>query len=335
MTDRRALIVGINQYEKLRPLRGATNDAKEIERLLSRNEDGGPNYECRLLLDVIEDGKPITRVSLRRACQELFANFRGDVLLYFAGHGVLTPTGGYLCTVDAEMDDWGISMQEILDLANNSVASDILLLLDCCYSGDMGNVSLLNSRSHKDALALATVRENTTILAASHAQQTSEEDTGHGLFTAAVLDALDGGAADHMGSVTAPSIYAYVEPRFGSWDQRPVYKSHATTVTPVRRCAPLIGPEELRKLVNYFNSPDYKYPLDPEHEPEDEHGNRHEPVNEEKVAIAQLFKEYRDAGLLKPSTEGEQLYWTARRSHTVELTRRGKQFWRLASSGKI
>jgi len=75
--------------------------------------------------------------------------------------------------------------------------------------------------------------------------------------------------------------------------------------------------------------------LDPEYEPDDEHGNRHEPVNEEKVAIAELFKEYRDAGLLKPSTPGEQLYWTARRSHTVQLTARGQEYWYLIAEGKI
>ena len=98
---------------------------------------------------------------------------------------------------------------------------------------------------------------------------------------------------------------------------------------------PLIERLKLLELIEHFPSVNYKYELDPEHEPEDEHGNFHEPVNHEKVAIAKLFKEYRDSGLLKPSTPGEQLYWTARRYHTVELTNRGREYWNLVKDGKI
>ena len=84
-----------------------------------------------------------------------------------------------------------------------------------------------------------------------------------------------------------------------------------------------------------LSTEDHKYQLDPEHEPEDEFGNVHEPVNKEKVAIAQLFKSYRDAGLLKASEPNEQFYWVARRSHTVELTLRGREYWRLVTYSRI
>jgi hypothetical protein len=176
-----------------------------------------------------------------------------------------------------------------------------------------------------------------TVIAASLKAQPSVEAGGHGLFTASLLDALDGGAADHMGWVTASSIYAYVERRFGSWAerQRPVYKSYATSVRVVRECAPLIDRLKLRRLIELFPTQDYQYRLTPKHEPEDEHGRLHKPVDKEKVAIAQLFKQYRDAGLLKPSTPGEQLFWTARRRHTVELTLRGREYWWLVKNMKI
>jgi hypothetical protein len=153
------------------------------------------------------------------------------------------------------------------------------------------------------------------------------------MFTEAVLDALDGAAADHRGFVTAPAIYAQVECRFDAWSQRPVFKSHATRVPIVRHCAPLITREELAKLTTLFPTPAYEFPLDPEYEPEDEHGNVKQPVNAQKVRTAQLFKRYRDAGLLKPRLVGEQLYWTARRSHTVQLTARGRSNWRLVKGG--
>ena len=333
--ERRALVVGIDTYDKASKLSSCVADAEAVGKLLEQNADMRPNYLCRVLLDRMEDGQQITRAELRGACEDLFANFKGDVLLFFSGHGVLTPYGGHLCAYDSQKNDWGIPMQEIVEMAINSQARDIIMILDCCHSGDIADPTLLNSKRGGDPLAV--LRENMTVIAASLREQPSVEAGGHGLFTASLLDALDGGAADHMGWVTASSIYAYVERRFGSWAerQRPVYKSYATSVRVVRECAPLIDRLKLHRLVELFPTQDYKYRLSPKHEPEDERGRMHQPVDENKVAVAQLFKEYRDAGLLKPSTPGEQLYWTARRRHTVELTLRGREYWWLVKNKKI
>jgi hypothetical protein len=114
-----------------------------------------------------------------------------------------------------------------------------------------------------------------------------------------------------------------------------VYKTNATDVLTVRESEPLIERLQLRQLPTYFPKADHKYRLDPEYEPEDEHGNVKEPVDKEKVAIARLFKSYRDAGLLKPSDPKLQLYWAARRSDTVELTPRGREYWWLLVNDKI
>jgi hypothetical protein len=331
--ERRALVVGINQYQ-LGNLGAAVADADAMARVLRRHADGELNFDCRLLLDRMEDGTPITRRALRLALQELFSpEFKGDALLYFSGHGALTPVGGYLCAFDSAPDDWGVPMQEVVDWANRSSARSILLLLDCCHSGEIGNPPGFQGPGGGNPLAV--LREDLTVIAASHRLQPSLEAAGQGLFTAAVLDALEGGAADHLGWVTAPAIYAYVERRFGQWGQRPIYKSHATGVTVVRQCAALIERLKLRELARHFPTREHRYQLDPEYEPEDEHGNIREPVNQEKVAIARLFKDYRDAGLLKASVPGEQLFWTARRGHTVELTARGREYWWLVMNDKI
>jgi hypothetical protein len=114
-----------------------------------------------------------------------------------------------------------------------------------------------------------------------------------------------------------------------------VYKTNATDVLAVRQCEPLIERLKLQRLPSLFPTIDHKYPLDPEHEPEDEHGNVKEPVNHEKVEIARLFKSYRDAGLLRSSDPKLQLYWVARRSGTVELTPRGKEYWWLLVNKKL
>jgi hypothetical protein len=234
-------------------------------------------------------------------------------------------------TSDAKSGDVGVSMDELIKLANQSKVRDMLFMLDCCHAGAAGNSSSITA----SGAAFANLREGATVIAASRAAQVAVEAGGHGLFTASVLEALEGGAADHMGWVTAPSIYAYVERRFGSWAQRPVYKSHTTHLSVVRQCAPLIDRLKLRELTSHFLSLDYKLQLDPEFEPEDEHGNVPPTVNQHKVQLAHLLKEYRDAGLVRPSAQNEQLFWTARRSHTVELTVRGREYWSLVERGRI
>ena len=103
----------------------------------------------------------------------------------------------------------------------------------------------------------------------------------------------------------------------------------------MRECEPLIARLQLQQLPILFPTPDYKFRLDPEYEPEDEHGNVKEPVNRDKIAKAQLFKSYRDAGLLRPSDPNLQLYWVARRADTVELTPRGREYWWLLVNDKI
>lgn len=333
-TSKRALIIGINTYAPpVAQLSGCVADAEAIGQILKRNVDGKLNYECRVLLDKTEEGNPITRAELRDACSRLFANTKDDVLFYFSGHGALTSFGGHLCAYDSQRNDWGVPMQEIVEMASRSKARDILLILDCCHSGSLGDSSLLNAGNGRDPLAV--IREDMTVIGASLAPQAALEASGHGLFTAAVLDALQGGAADHMGWVTPASMYAYVERRFGAFDQRPVYKSYATGVRVIRECAPLIDRLKLQKIVEYFPSQKFLYQLDPEFERENKFGKLRKNVNKQKLAIGQLFKDYRDAGLLKPSIPGEQLFWTAQRSHTVELTVRGCEYWWLVKEDKL
>lgn len=333
MPARRALIVGINTYGGGNDLHACVADAQAMTEILSHHKDGKKNFDCMTLPDRMPDGSQITRPKLRGALNELFSFDGGDVLLYFSGHGFLSSTGGLLCTSDAAKDDWGIPMQELVDLAMKSPAREILLILDCCHSGDIANQAAKNKNGGRNPLAV--LRENMTVIAASRATEAAVEAGGQGQFTAALLDALDGGAADHMGFVTAPAIYTYVSRRFAAWDQRPVFKTSATEVLCVRECEPLIARLQLQQLAKVFPTADHKYRLDPEYEPEDEHGNVKEPVNKEKVERAQLFKAYRDAGLLRPSDPKLQLYWVARRSETVELTPRGREYWWLVANDKI
>jgi hypothetical protein len=324
----KALIVGIDWYRNARTLSGCVADAKLMRDLVARHADGRRNYDCQLLIaDAKRPRGVVTKRELRAAVRSLFAD-DCPVLFYFSGHGAVTEAGACLVTSDAQTDDWGVFMEEIVEVARRSRTPDMLFILDCCYGGAIGDPPVINADG---ARPVAAIRENMTLLAAARSYQSAMEENGHGLFTALVAEALDGGGADHMGWVTAPSVYAYVERRFDSWQQRPIYKSNVTRLTVIRRCAPLVEREKLGGLIQHFPHPDFRYRLDPEFEPLGVRG----PVNKKKVELAALFKAYRDVGLLTATKPGEDFYWVARRRHTVELTVRGREYWRLLKDGRI
>ena len=81
---RRALLVGIDDYEHFSPLRGCVNDVAAIDPLLARNADDSPNFQCRGLNSTRDT---VTRRALLSAIDVLLKPGAEVALLYFAGHG--------------------------------------------------------------------------------------------------------------------------------------------------------------------------------------------------------------------------------------------------------
>lgn len=330
---RRALLVGIDDYPGA-PLSGCVNDAETMATLLGKHEDGAPNFDCRLLT-----GPPtsVTSGLVYKQIAQLFAHEADVALLYFSGHGTENNLGGYLVTPDANQYREGVSMTDVLKLANSSRAKEIVIILDCCHSGALGGVPLLG-----EANEVAILREGVSILTASRSTQLSYEvavdedgDKVQGLFTALVCGALDGGAADVVGNVTVASVYAYVDQSLGAWDQRPLLKAHVANLTSLRRCKPLVVQETLRMLPKWFSVPDFDHPLDPSYEPSP-NGQRKPPEerHDRHEAIFKCLQNLRDAKLVVPVGE-EHLYYAAMNSTSCRLTPLGLHYWRLANEGRI
>lgn len=321
---KRALVVGINQYDHVNSLTGCVPDASAMHDVLSRNADGSLNFESRLLTS--PGSPPITRGFLRQQWRELFQDFRDDVLFYFSGHGSPTDVGGYLVTQDGTPDDLGLPMDDVVTMANNSTARTVLLILDCCFSGAIGNPAGLQPGGDLENRAL--LREGVTILAASRPTQVAMEVGGYGVFTNLILGALRGGAADVRGRVSAASIYAYAEAALGAWQQRPLYKSHAAHLSPVRLCEPKVSDALLRELPQYFPQRHHEYQLDMTYE------ETNGAAIADNVVIFKKFKRLQIAGLLRPKA-GDDLYWTAERSGLVALTDLGQFYLDLVHENRI
>ena len=140
-----------------------------------------------------------------------------------------------------------VGMGEVLTLANDSKASEVVILLDGSFSGNLGNPAAIGNSK-------AVLREGISILTVGRGDRPSVETGGAGLFTSLVVDARDGGAADLLRAVSAPSIYAYVEAALGGWDQRPLFKSHVSQVLALRCCAPPVDRGLLRQTTHALSA---------------------------------------------------------------------------------
>ena len=318
-----ALAVGINRYESdaFEDLSCCEADAEAMYKLLSRHwgpgESGqGPrNYSAKLLSS--SGKKRISTEELRGKVKSLMHHAMGDgeVLFYFSGHGVANDEGGFLVTQDATSEDPGYPMKELLEEANRSENTSVVIILDCCHSGQIGNIT------DGEGFNRVSIGPNVTILAGSGATQKAAEDWDHSLFTGLMIEGLEGGASDVRGEVSAASLYAYLEQSLGPWDQRPVYKSYARTLRALRRCEPAVPDDVLACLPDLFRRPTSELELAPSYE------HTHESADEQHVKIFDQLKLLRNSHLV---TSDKDLYWTALESGTVKLTPHGRLFWKRA-----
>jgi len=326
---KRALVVGIDHYAAA-PLTGCVADANAVGDLLSTNADGSPNFAVQRLLSR-PGGPGITRPALRSAISELFKNARDtDLLFFFAGHGAPTQWGAELVTQDAQEQSLGVSMNDLVTAANGVAARSVTLVLDCCFSGDVGDVASLQGAAVAEQfrLGVSVLRENVSVLAAARPTETSKESAGHGEFTRVLLDGLDGGATDHLGRVTALSLYGFASAAFAGWDQRPMLKTHMTVPAVLRTGPPWLDPALLRELPDHFPAADARVPLTPAHE-----GERSGPLRPGEGTPQQqqfdYFGRLRNANLVTTDDRCDH-YWVAMNGGDVYLTPLGQYFWRLA-----
>lgn len=321
-----ALIVGINYYPHGGDLFGCVNDAYNVKGILERNGDGSINFDCKLLTastrrDSIERGE------LKDAVEKLFSTKAETSLFYFAGHGHIEATGGYLLASDAKRGDDGLSLDEVLVYANKSQATNKIIILDSCHSGIAGNPPVI-----KDSALLS---EGITILTASTSEQYASEEDGSGVFTSLLVDALSGSASNLTGDITPGSIYAHIDQSLGAWEQRPVFKTNVRQFVSLRKVPPPIPLDELRRITEFFPTPGFEFKLDPSYEPEMK--GRDEgmiPPDIENTRVFALLQKYNRLNLLVP-IDAPHMWNAAMESKSCKLTALGEHYRKLVSKNRI
>ena len=321
-----ALIIGINYYQYGNPLYGCVDDAYAMKSVLERHDGGAVNFDCKLLTGTGATD-PVNRGDLKDSIEQLFTTDAEIALFYFAGHGHIEDTGGYLLASDSKRGDEGVSLTDILILANKSPAKNKIIVLDSCHSGIAGNAPTSQQ--------LTALSDGLTVLTASNKEQYATEENGRGVYTTLFVDALNGSAANLTGDITPGSVYAHIDQSLGAWEQRPVFKTNVKQFVSLRKVSPPIPISDLRRITEFFPSPSYEFPLDPTYEPELKGRDAGmPPPNLENTRTFAILQKYNRLNLLVP-VDAPNMWNAAMESKKCKLTALGEHYRRLVEKGRV
>lgn len=211
----RALVIGINSYQKVAPLGYAVNDAKEVGETLI-NELGFDESNVTYLIDSEATREKILRSFLRFTNDDVKVDDR--LFVFFAGHGHTRSGGrgevGYLVPYDADLEDFStfIRWDELTRNAELIRAKHILFVMDACYGGLAVYRDLKpgSSRFLRDMYQ----RFSRQVITAGKANEVVSDSggplPGHSVFTGHFIEGIRGKAANEYGVITASGLMAYV-----------------------------------------------------------------------------------------------------------------------------
>ncbi|GAA4235252.1 hypothetical protein GCM10022254_42120 [Actinomadura meridiana] len=232
---RRALLIAADQYEAadLSELRSPAHDVEALASALSEAQIG--DFQVSRIFN-----KPAHEVNA--AIEDLFCDRQPDdvLLLYVSCHGVKDDAGRlYFATTNTRINRLGstaVASTFVGEQMARSMSRNIILLLDCCYSGAFvegmvmrgdgggggggGGVGITErlSGSGRAILSSSSALEYSFELDERHVtREISMEAAGRerrgrpSIFTAALVDGLTSGEADYNGDgrISVDELYDY------------------------------------------------------------------------------------------------------------------------------
>lgn len=315
--ERRALLIGIDEYLHARPLSGCRRDVQRLKPLLECHADGSPNFSVETL---VSGGDVVSEARLVQALKAFFTTPADVLLLYFAGHGVYDAyeRSGYLVAQDGAVDNYGIAMERLIGYANRAPANHVIVALDCCHADAVDNSFATGGQ--------ASPGDGVVILAAARDDQEAQEAQEGGVFTTLLEAALDGSAADPVtGAVSVANIHGFIDAALGPERQCPTFKANIASWCVVRKTDPVVARETVLRLTTYFARPESELPYGVE-PPAAGPGA---PFDELGADIQAL----REAGLIKPV--GSAHRYAAALGRSACLTPLGQYYWKRVREARF
>ncbi len=130
-----ALLIGVGTYQdmSIKDLVNPTKDIKELQSVLSSNYTFAPG-DIHILADPTKDDIINKLAYLQERLGE-----KDNLLIFYAGHGVVKNEVGYWLPSDAEKEkrsNW-FSNAELRDYVNGMKAKHVLIVADACFSGSI------------------------------------------------------------------------------------------------------------------------------------------------------------------------------------------------------
>ncbi|MHC5937318.1 nSTAND1 domain-containing NTPase [Nostoc sp.] len=162
--------------------------------------------------------------------------------MYFTGHGItvsdsLGTQQAYLATSDLTIvtqgkqiieQTGGISLLSLNNLIRDSDLSSLVVLLDCCHSGEFLERNLIE----KTLTAFISQRDYYFIAACRGFQQAyAKKSEQHSIFTTALLAGLSAEKANKHGQVTSAHLFGSISAELKGSGQQPIQMGWGSSIT--------------------------------------------------------------------------------------------------------
>jgi hypothetical protein len=185
-----ALIIGVDQYQKLPALQTAVNDASSVEALLRQRY----GFQTKLLVD-----GQATRAGIVNALSEYRQDLNEDdsLLIYYAGHGQYDKDAdkAYWLPVDADLNSpaYWISADDITTDVRVLPARHVLIVSDSCFSGGLTRDASASPRpDDRDIFVqkMESSKSRTLLSSGGNEPVADSGNGGHSVFANAILSGL-------------------------------------------------------------------------------------------------------------------------------------------------
>ena len=208
-----AVLIGVSAYEYagLPPIRAARNSLNAMRSLLA-----DPALCAWPAEQITVIANPISAADLAAEIADLAAATTGVLLLYYVGHGVLSPGGDLCLTVTSTHPDrpeasglpWGI----LADVLRGSPAHTRLSILDCCFAGQATGSPAGDGGPAVTPAGLTDIEGGYTLAAttrddSAHVPHPEQQDDACTSFTGELRDLITHGIPGRPPWLTFGDIY--------------------------------------------------------------------------------------------------------------------------------
>ncbi len=257
-----ALIIAIPQYDNFKPLPKTTQDGEtiaqqlrtygdyRITRLPAKGNADTADYEMKAGRVTVDQLYDTLKLFLNEIAKGQAA------LIYFTGHGFtcdrFDEQEGFLATSNTQVtvenkkivdQTNGFPLTRLASLIQKANLSELVLLLDCCHSGNF-----IETRLMRGSLKTFEHKQNYYLITACRSYETAKSirKDEHSVFSGAVIEGLSSQNADEQGKISCDRLFDYINTQIGGKLQSPLRMGIGGSISLVKH--PLTATEEVTEI---------------------------------------------------------------------------------------